>query len=102
MSTLKELVPLFVKQIPKTTVSYTQLLGQLFCSLTNSVETTQMMTDDSKDIVVFKPAIFENNPNLIKEMESVAQVNSVNSFRIFEIIIQLIKEMFYFTFSFRI
>lgn len=89
MLTLKELMPLFVKQIPKTTVSYTQLLGQLFCSLTNSAETTQMLIEETNETVIFKLAIFENNPGLVKEMEIVAKINSVNSFRIFEIIIAL-------------
>jgi len=89
MSNLKELMPLFIKQVPKTTVSYTQLLGQLFCCLTNSVQTTQMQVEDSIEQSVFNASIFENNPSLVKEMENVSQINSVNSFRIFEIIIQL-------------
>ena len=87
---MKTLLPLFVKQIPKTTVSYTQLLSQLFCNLTNPVDNKMIIGEDtSASSTLFKPSLFVKNPNLVTEMENVAKINSVNSFRVFEIIIEL-------------
>ena len=87
-------MPIFIRQIPKTTVKYTHSLSQLFCFLTNIVDNQMVVTDsigESAEEIVrhLKKTIFENNPNLTKEMENVAKLSSVNNFRILDIIIQL-------------
>lgn len=87
---LKSLLPYFVHQIPKTSVSYTQLLGKLICALTikmNKLES--ILQEHLQRVHVFSCSIFDDNQELIKSLETVSKLNSVQSLRIFELIIAL-------------
>jgi hypothetical protein len=87
---LKRILPVFVKQIPKTSVSYSQLLDDLVCLLTiklNKVEATIQANELRVD--VFSCSVFDDNASLLAEYEAVARLDSINSFRVFELIIKL-------------
>lgn len=96
---MKQLMPHFVKQIPNTTVAYSNLLAELLCCLTNPI-TEQFVKDDQmidyfssslseQGKSYYRPAIFENNTELFKEFDDVSRINSIQSFRVFEIIVKL-------------
>ncbi len=89
-STLKQLIPHFVRLIPDTTVSYTHLLGQLICLLTVKLDRLEAkIQEHDLKVDVFSCSFFDDNAELLREFERVAHLNSVNSFRVFELIIQL-------------
>jgi hypothetical protein len=87
---LKELLPHLVRLIPETAYSYTHLFGQFICLLTVKLDKleTQIQTHDLK-VHVFSCSVFDDNAELLHAFEQVSRVNSVNSFRVFELIIQL-------------
>ena len=69
---LKDLLYHFVKQIPYTTVSYSQLLSDLLCLLTielNKLE--EMIKDKERRVDVFTCTIFENHPMFVNELKEI-------------------------------
>ncbi|CAF1088974.1 unnamed protein product [Brachionus calyciflorus] len=89
-SKLKKLLVLFVEQIPNTTASYTILLTDLICFLTVRLDKIEAKhQEDQQRVHVFSCSIFENNLDLLKTLEKVSNLNSVQSFRIMEMFIRL-------------
>jgi len=89
-------MPYFVRQIPNTTVSYSNLLAEFLACLTNPIKEQFVSDDQMIDYLssslseqgksYFRPTIFENNCELIKEFDDVSRINSIQSFRVFEVI----------------
>ena len=89
-SNLKDIMPYFIRQIPINVVSYSLLVNDLLCSITIELNRIEALIQ-SKDLRVdiFTGSIFENNQPLINEIERVYKLNSINSLRIFEILVNL-------------
>lgn len=87
---LKEILPYFVQQIPVCIVSYSQLVNDLFCSLTIELNKLEAQIQSKDQLVdIFTCSVFENNQRLMNEFEQVYKMNSIQAFRIFEIIINM-------------
>ena len=86
---LKDVLPCLVSQIPQTAISYSHLLGDLFCHLTSKFNELNLKLNQNQDLK-FHDSIFSfENSALIKEFENVMQKNSVLNLRVLEIIIKL-------------
>ena len=89
---LKEILPYFVQQIPVCIVSYSQLVNDLFCSLTIELNKLEAQIQSKDQLVdIFTCSVFENNQRLMNEFEQVYKMNSIQAFRIFEIIINNVE-----------
>lgn len=80
----------FVRQIPNTTVTYTQLLSELISTV--SIRLNKFEENYKKEniqVYVFSCSIFDDNNELLNELEHVSKLGSTQKFRVFEIIANL-------------
>ena len=83
-------MPHFVKQIPNTSVSYSQLLAEFICVLTVKLDKLEAkIQEDEMKVDVFSCSVFDDNQALVKEFETVSRVNSIQLFRVLELVIKL-------------
>lgn len=90
-TSLKQILPNFVHQIPELTVSYSELLAQLFCHLTthlNKLEST-LIEKHHNITAVFSSTVFDDNPELTHEFQRVKKINKTVQLRIMDIFIKL-------------
>ncbi len=88
---LKHMLLSLVRQIPNLNVGYSELLGQLFCQITtkfNIVE-AKLIEKYHNMTAVFSTSVFDDNPELKKEFDSVSVLNSSMKIRVLDIFIKM-------------
>lgn len=89
---LKQMLIIFVHQIPNLSVKYSELLGKLFCHLTsklNRIEATLIERHHNITSVIFSTSIFDDNPELTNEFERISKISSTMKIRVLEIFVKL-------------
>jgi 26S proteasome non-ATPase regulatory subunit 5 len=86
----KRILPHMIRQVPISSVSYTDLLTQLVSSITTKLNSIQeRISSKELEVEVFSSSVFDNNKSLIDEFENVAKVSSIQAFRVLEVFIRL-------------
>ena len=88
---LKEILPSLVSQLPHTTVTYSQLLASLLCVLTiklNKFEASMLRTHENK-VAVFSCTLFDDNPQLAHDFDTIARQSSIMNIRVLEIFVKI-------------
>ncbi|RNA15472.1 26S proteasome non-ATPase regulatory subunit 5 [Brachionus plicatilis] len=90
VSKLKNLLVIFVQQIPNTAPSYSNILSDFVCFLTvrlNKIEAK--FQEDQRKVHVFTCSVFDDNQDLLNLLSKISSQNSILSFRVMEMFIRL-------------